>query len=186
MVSSWCNMSSPLHGKVRGAFDGLGICLMVHVYVSLSHVAWCDSCVCSTMSKYSSMRSLSIPFVLAPCSIHVPVSTITHDNTNQIQKSPSLPWWSVFCFAASDRERDKALKLRDLFSIVSICCVNINYRFINMCLLISFCTEVSLAVCVCKQVNFLKFKMTFIRKIASKESTEHQTFKVQRTIKETL
>ena len=54
-----------------------------------------------------------------------------------------------------------------------------------MCMLISSCVDVSLVVCAYDQVHFLKFKNTFMRKIASETNTEKKTCTVQQTIKNT-
>ena len=53
-----------------------------------------------------------------------------------------------------------------------------------MCLLFSFCVEVSLVVGAYKQVNFIKLNKTFMNKIASKMNNE-KICTVQKTIKET-
>ena len=55
-----------------------------------------------------------------------------------------------------------------------------------MSLLIASCAKVSLVIYACKQVKFLKFKLTCMRKIASNTNSEQKTFKVQKNIKETL
>jgi len=45
-MCSWCITTSPLHSKVCRVFDGLGVCLMLHVHVSPLFLLWHDSHVC--------------------------------------------------------------------------------------------------------------------------------------------
>ena len=67
-VCSWCNITSPPHGKVCGVFNGLGVCLMFHVHVSpplvlgMLHVfihLWISLLTCHPCSSRSSSSHVS-------------------------------------------------------------------------------------------------------------------------------
>lgn len=77
----WRIIASPLHGKVCGVFDGLGV--FIHSWTNL-HACIIHSFVCKQISSH--VFSLFISFVVESCLIHVPISAITHDETTSNPK----------------------------------------------------------------------------------------------------
>lgn len=112
-MCSSCIIASPPHGKVCRVFDGLGVRLMLRVHVStllvigMLHVfirSWTSLLACAPCSSLSSSRHISSMY-------RYPQSLMMR--WHQIEKSPSLPWCSVFRFRVQLTGReDKALKLR--------------------------------------------------------------------------
>ena len=97
-MCSWCIIASPSHGKVCEVFNGLGVCLMLHVHVSPSLVLSmlhmfahlrtsllaCDPCSSRSLSHHVTSMYLYLQWIMT--------------RRHQIQKSPSLPWCIFFTF----------------------------------------------------------------------------------------
>lgn len=101
-----CTLYSSLHSLVLWGLRWPWFSQDGSMHVFLSLITWCGSFVCSTASTSSSMFSFFIPFVVALCSINVPIPAITHDEMTSNPKPPSLAWCIFLMFWVTRREEN--------------------------------------------------------------------------------